>query len=136
MRHGAYGLDILYRWDMQDGMSCGRQYAVASDIKGSPNPMLIEKKCGNLGMSCILMQILYLSQLHVGSTHKMRLPITTGYADKICENRDFMPEGRMDDRLFFLYTDGGWKVIRFWRKCGCPILWRSGGDESCYEERD
>jgi len=24
--HGAYGLDTLYRWAMQDGMSCGRQY--------------------------------------------------------------------------------------------------------------
>ena len=31
MRHGAYGLDTLYRWDMQDGMSCGRQYAVSFD---------------------------------------------------------------------------------------------------------
>lgn len=80
-------------------------YLVTTNItgrKGSPNPILIEKKCGNLGMSCILTQILYLSQLHVGSTHKMRLPITTGYADKICKNRDFVPEGRMDDKLFFL----------------------------------
>lgn len=80
-------------------------YLVTTNItgrKGSPNPILIEKKCGNLRMSCILTQILYLSQLHVGSTHKMRLPITTGYADKICKNRDFVPEGRMDDRLFFL----------------------------------
>lgn len=32
----------------------------------------------------IIKQILYLIQLHVGSTQKMRLPITTGYADKIC----------------------------------------------------
>ena len=23
MMHGAYGLDTLYRWAMQDGMSCG-----------------------------------------------------------------------------------------------------------------
>ena len=53
-------------------------------------------------MANILTQILYLSQLHVGSTHKMRLPITTGYADKICKNRDYVPEGKMDDRLFFL----------------------------------
>ena len=28
--------------------------------------------------------------------------ITTGYADKICKNREFVPEGKMDDRLFFL----------------------------------
>ena len=35
MMHGAYGLDTLYRWAMQDGMSCGRQYTVASDLKGA-----------------------------------------------------------------------------------------------------
>lgn len=82
-----------------------KAYLVTTNItgrKGSPDPILIEKKCGDLKMSCILTQILYLSQLHVGSTHKMKLPITTGYADKICKNRDFVPEGRMDDRLFFL----------------------------------
>ena len=37
-----------------------------------------------------------------GGTHKMRLPIITGYADKICKSRDYVPEGEMDDRLFFL----------------------------------
>ena len=82
-----------------------KAYLVTTNItgrKGSPDPILVEKKCGDLKMSCILTQILYLSQLHVGSTHKMKLPITTGYADKICKNRDFVPEGRMDDRLFFL----------------------------------
>lgn len=80
-------------------------YLVTTDMKnkkGSPNPILVEKKCGNISMADVLTQILYLSQLHVGSTHKMRLPITTGYADKICKNRDFIPEGKMDDRLFFL----------------------------------
>lgn len=80
-------------------------YLVTTDMKnkkGSPNPILVEKKCGNVSMAHILTQIHYLSQLHVGSTHKMRLPITTGYADKICKNRDFVPEGKMDDRLFFL----------------------------------
>ena len=70
--------------------------------KGSPNPLLVEKKCGDISMADILKQILYLSQLHVGSTQKMRLPITTGYADKICKNREFVPEGKMDQRLFFL----------------------------------
>ena len=70
--------------------------------KGSPNPLLIEKKCGTVSMTHILTQILYLSQLHVGSTQKMRLPITIGYADKICKSKGFVPEGKMDDRLFFL----------------------------------
>ena len=31
MMHGAYGLDTLCRWAMQDGMSFGRQYAVSFD---------------------------------------------------------------------------------------------------------
>lgn len=35
MMHGVYGLDILCRWDMPDGMSFGRQYTVASDFKGA-----------------------------------------------------------------------------------------------------
>lgn len=29
-------------------------------------------------------------------------PITTGYVDKICKNKDYVPEGKIDDRLFFL----------------------------------
>ncbi len=80
-------------------------YLVTTNMKnkkGSPDPILIEKKCGNISIQNILRQILYLSQLHVGSTNKMKLPITTGYADKICKNREFVPEGRMDNRLFFL----------------------------------
>ena len=80
-------------------------YLVTTNMKnkkGSPNPLLFEKKCGDVPMTIILKQVLYLSQLHVGSTQKMRLPITTGYADKICKNREFVPEGKMDNRLFFL----------------------------------
>lgn len=80
-------------------------YLVTTNMKqkkGSPNPLLIEKKCGNVSMVHILKQILYLTQLHVGSTQKMRLPITTGYADKICKHREYVPEGKVDDKLFFL----------------------------------
>ena len=80
-------------------------YLVTTDMKrkkGSPNPLRIEKKCGDTSMTDIIRQILYLTQLHVGSTQKMRLPVTTGYADKICKNREFVPEGRVDNKLFFL----------------------------------
>lgn len=70
--------------------------------KGSPNPILLEKKHGNISMKDIITQVLYLSQLHAGSTQKMRLPITTGYADKICKSREYVPEGKMDNKLFFL----------------------------------
>ena len=70
--------------------------------KGSPNPLLIEKSCGNISMVNAVTQILYLTQLHVGSTNKLRLPITTGYADKICKNLDYVPTGQVEDKLFFL----------------------------------
>ena len=70
--------------------------------KGSPNPLLIEKSCGNISMVNAVTQILYLTQLHVGSTNKLRLPITTGYADKICKNLDYVPTGQVENKLFFL----------------------------------
>lgn len=82
-----------------------KAYLITTNMKnkkGSPKPLLIEKKVGETKMVDILKQILYLSQLHVGSTQKMRLPITTGYADKICKHREFVPEGKVDDKLFFL----------------------------------
>lgn len=63
-------------------------YLVTTNMKqkkGPPNPLCIEKKCGNVSMVNFVRQILYLTQLHVGSTNKMKLPITTGYADKICK---------------------------------------------------
>ena len=82
-----------------------KAYLVTTDINpklGSPNPILIEKVCGDIGMPVILKQILSLTQLHVGSIREMRLPITTGYADKICKNLDFVQEGKLENRLFFL----------------------------------
>ena len=80
-------------------------YLVTTNMKnkkGSPNPILIEKKCGNLSMADILTQVLYLSQLHVGSTQKMRLPITTGYADKICKNRELFRKERWTTAILFV----------------------------------
>lgn len=47
-------------------------------------------------------QVLYLSQLHTGSTKELRLPITTDYADKICKCKDLIPACVIDNRLFFL----------------------------------
>lgn len=75
---------------------------IMKNKKGSPNPLLIEKACGEISIEEAVTQILYLTQLHVGSTQKMRLPITTGYADKICKNLDYVPTGQGDNKLFFL----------------------------------
>ena len=82
-----------------------RAYLITTSMKnkkGAPKPLLIEKKAGSAKMVDILKQVLYLTQLHVGSTQKMRLPITTGYADKICKHREHVPEGKVNDKLFFL----------------------------------
>jgi hypothetical protein len=75
---------------------------IMKNKKGSPNPLLIEKVCGDITIGEAVTQILYLTQLHVGSTQKPRLPITTGYADKICKNLDFVPSGQVENKLFFL----------------------------------
>ncbi len=75
---------------------------IMKNKKGSPNPLLIEKACGDVSITDAVTQILYLSQLHVGSTQKTRLPITTGYADKICKNLDYVPTGQVENKLFFL----------------------------------
>lgn len=75
---------------------------IMNNKKGSPNPLLIEKACGDISIEDAVTQILYLTQLHVGSIQKTRLPITTGYADKICKNLDYVPTGQAENKLFFL----------------------------------
>lgn len=75
---------------------------IMKNKKGSPNPLLIEKACGDISIENAVTQVLYLTQLHVGSTQKTRLPITTGYADKICKNLDYVPTGQVENKLFFL----------------------------------
>ena len=82
-----------------------KAFIVTTDIKeylGSPKPLKIEKTYGKIDMKTILEQIYALTKIHVGATKSLRLPITTGYADKICKAIDYIPEGTVDDRLFFL----------------------------------
>lgn len=78
---------------------------VTTDIKdniGAPKPIKVEKTYGDIDMMTIINQIYALTQIHVGSAKSMRLPITTGYADKICKSIEYIPSGRVDNRLFFL----------------------------------
>lgn len=80
-------------------------FIVTTDIKdgkSSPRPLHIKKQVGTLSMEIILQQILALSCMHFGATKKSRLPVTTFYADKICKNIDYVPEGKFGNRLFFL----------------------------------
>lgn len=82
-----------------------KAFVVTTDIKekfGSPKPLKIEKTYGDIDMLTVLNQIYALTQIHVGSPKSLRLPITTGYADKICKTIEFIPQGVLDNRLFFL----------------------------------
>lgn len=78
---------------------------VTTDINdniGSPKPIKIEKTYGDMDMLTIIEQIYALTEIHVGSAKSTRLPITTGYADKICKAIEYIPSGKVDNRLFFL----------------------------------
>ena len=78
---------------------------VTTDIKdniAAPKPIKIEKTYGNIDMETVVKQIYALTQIHVGSAKSLRLPITTGYADKICKAIEYIPSGIVDNRLFFL----------------------------------
>ena len=78
-------------------------FIVTTDIqRGSPRPLHIKKQVGNLSMEMVLRQILALTCMHFGTTKKIRLPVTTFYADRICKNIDYVPEGKIENRLFFL----------------------------------
>lgn len=69
---------------------------------GSPNPIELIHKHGNLSMYDIALQVYVLSQIHIGSTMNGRLPITTLYADKICKKHKFIPSGEVSNKLYFL----------------------------------
>lgn len=73
-----------------------------SKIENPYNPLKIEKTYGDIDMKLILKQIYSLSQIHIGSTKSLRLPITTGYADKIGKAIEYILQGVVDNRLFFL----------------------------------
>lgn len=80
-------------------------FIITTDIKdgkASPRPLHIKKQVGDIPMETIAKQILALSCMHFGATKKSRLPVTTYYADKICKNIDYVPEGKFGNRLFFL----------------------------------
>jgi argonaute-like protein implicated in RNA metabolism and viral defense len=69
---------------------------------GSPNPLKIQKLYGDSSLDDLVKQIYYLSEIHIGSIKSTRLPVTTGYADRISKSVRFIPEGKLDNRLFFL----------------------------------
>ncbi|MBY6951043.1 hypothetical protein [Clostridium botulinum] len=53
-------------------------------------------------MLTLISQIYALTQIHVGSPKSLRLPIATGYVDKICKAIEFIPQGVLDNKLLLL----------------------------------
>ena len=69
---------------------------------GSSRPLKIQKTYGDTSLEELVKQVYYLSEIHVGSTKSTRLPITTGYADRISKLIHVIPAGEVSNRLFFL----------------------------------
>ncbi|MDE6671176.1 MAG: hypothetical protein K2K16_03170 [Ruminococcus sp.] len=69
---------------------------------GAPQPLEIVHRHGNIPMNQIVSQIYTLSELHVGALQSTRLPITTYYADRICKADEYIPRGKVYDKLYFL----------------------------------
>ncbi|WP_179228469.1 Piwi domain-containing protein [Leptolyngbya ohadii] len=81
----------------------------AKEIKGGtnfvPRPITIRRRMGNTTPGTLAAQVYWLSEMHIGSTQTIRLPITTYYADAAAEYalEGFLPTGiQIARRLPFL----------------------------------
>jgi len=71
----------------------------------SPKPLLVRHRRGYTDLLTLAEQVYWLSEMHVGSTQTVRLPITTYYADKIAEvtlTGLLPPEVQRESRLYFV----------------------------------
>ena len=71
----------------------------------SPRPLRIRKRIGDTDLLILAEQVYWLSEMQVGSTQTIRLPITTQYADQGAESAQegLLPLGVQEDRrLWFL----------------------------------
>ena len=69
---------------------------------GTPSVLMIEKIYGETDFMILLEQVYILSEIHVGAFQNTRLPITTGYADSMCKAIHYIPEGKVDNKLYFI----------------------------------
>ncbi len=81
----------------------------AKQVKLNPNatpqPLLIRRRYGTTDLLTLAEQVYWLSEMHIGSTQVVRLPITTYYADRIAEValKGLLPiEVRCEHRLYFV----------------------------------
>lgn len=81
----------------------------ANQVKLNPNatprPLLIRRRRGSTDLMTLAEQVYWLSEMHIGSTQVVRLPITTYYADQIAEValKGLLPiDVRCERRLYFI----------------------------------
>jgi hypothetical protein len=79
-----------------------------SEIKGGtnfvPRPIVVRRRLGDTSPGFLASQVYWLSEMHVGSTQTIRLPITTYYPDKAAEDalEGLLPTGlHADGKLPF-----------------------------------
>lgn len=80
-------------------------YLISTEVKpylGSPRPLMLVHKYGNLSIQQIARQVYVLSEMHIGSMRTSRLPITTLYADKICKHHNHVPHDALSNKLYFI----------------------------------
>ncbi|HEY9689785.1 MAG TPA: Piwi domain-containing protein, partial [Coleofasciculaceae cyanobacterium] len=73
--------------------------------KATPQPLLIRRRSGTTDLLTLAEQVYWLSEMHIGSTQVIRLPITTYYADQIATValKGLLPiEVRCEHRLYFV----------------------------------
>jgi hypothetical protein len=71
----------------------------------SPQPLLVRRRHGTTDLLTLAEQVYWLSEMHIGSSQTVRLPITTYYADRIAEvalKGFLLPQRQQEHRLYFL----------------------------------
>ncbi|NES85973.1 MAG: hypothetical protein F6K10_33875 [Moorea sp. SIO2B7] len=85
-------------------MTTGKDEAKVSR-KSSPRPLRIRRRIGETDLLILAEQVYWLSEMQVGSTQTIRLPITTYYADRAaeCALEYLLPSSITNDKcLWFL----------------------------------
>jgi hypothetical protein len=85
-------------------LTTGEREAKVSE-NSSPRPLRIRKRMGDMNLLTLAEQVYWLSEMQVGSTQTIRLPITTYYADRAAgfAQEGLLPLGLQHERrLWFL----------------------------------
>jgi argonaute-like protein implicated in RNA metabolism and viral defense len=85
-------------------LTTGEREAKVSE-HSSPRPLRIRKRMGDMDLLILAEQVYWLSEMQVGSTQTIRLPITTYYADRAAgfAQEGLLPLGfQNEQRLWFL----------------------------------